>query len=418
MQRFSVLTPRAGMSIMLGALLLTACAHKPLPLAAGSTPGIQKGAGLAPVRLAQIDAAIGEAVSAGTMPGAVFHLEHGKATHARAFGRLSDLPDAASITLATVFDVASLSKVLSTAPSVLILAEEGKIDLEAPLVRYFPQCHGGGKDPITIRHLLTHSSGLPASLPAKPTWQGKQAALALACAQQVTHAPGTFFRYSDVNYILLGLLVEQVSGQSLDQFAQQRIFGPLAMQHTGYQPLKRIAAQQIAPTQRGPALDKQASSSHSDIAPGALLQGVVHDPSTRRIGEVGGSAGVFSTLGDVVRFARMVQGGGTLDGVRVLSEHSVRLLTTVQSPAGIAQLRAMGMDIDSPYAKRPRGEAYPVGSFGHTGFTGCVLWIDPVSKSFYVFLSNRVFPDDRAVVLPLYTKMGTLSAQAASESGD
>jgi len=131
---------------------------------------------------------------------------------------------------------------------------------------------------------------------------------------------------------------------------------------------------------------------------------------------VAGSAGVFTTARDVARFARMLLGGGTLDGVRILGPDSVRLLSTVQSPPGIAALRGLGMDIDSPYALRPRGSLYPVGSFGHTGFTGCILWIDPGSRSFYVLLSNRVYPDDKANVLPLYTRLGTLAAQASGLS--
>jgi CubicO group peptidase (beta-lactamase class C family) len=133
------------------------------------------------------------------------------------------------------------------------------------------------------------------------------------------------------------------------------------------------------------------------------------------MGGVAGSAGVFTTAADVARYARMVLAGGTLDGVRILSPDSVRLLTTVQSPPGVAP-RGMGMDIDSPYAVRPRGTLFPVGSFGHTGFTGCILWIDPGSHTFYVFLSNRVYPDDKSNVLALYTKLGTLSAEAGGVS--
>ena len=131
------------------------------------------------------------------------------------------------------------------------------------------------------------------------------------------------------------------------------------------------------------------------------------------MGGVAGSAGVFSTAHDVACFARMLLAGGELDGVRVLQADSVRLLSTVQSPPGVAALRGMGMDIDSPFAKKPRGSRYPLGSYGHTGFTGCILWIDPRSCSFYVFLSNRVYPDDRSVVLPLYAELGKLSAEAA-----
>ena len=361
-------------------------------------------------RLAQIDRAIEDGIAARKLPGAVFHLERDGAVYEKGYGRHTYDEGAAAVTPDTVFDIASLSKVLSTAPSVLLLAEEGRIDLEAPLVRYFPECGNAGKDAITVRQLLTHSSGLPAGLPAKPAWEGKEAALALACSQALTHAPGSFFRYSDINYILLGLLVERVSGMPQERFARQRIFEPLGMKDTGYLPLARMAGARIAPTQRG--ADGQDAALHGDLAPGQLLAGVVHDPTVRRMGGVGGSAGVFSTARDVARFGRMLLGGGTLDGVRVLGAESVRLLTTAQSPPGLA-LRAMGMDIDSPYAQRPRGSVFPVGSYGHTGFTGCILWVDPQSRSFYVFLSNRVYPDDKANVLPLYTDIATLAARAA-----
>ncbi|RZA30805.1 MAG: class A beta-lactamase-related serine hydrolase [Lysobacteraceae bacterium] len=359
-------------------------------------------------RLAEIDRAILDNIAAHKLPGAVFHLERDGAVYQKAYGRFTYDDGASRVTPDTVFDAASLSKVLSTAPSVLLLAEEGKLDLEAPLVRYFPECANGGKEAITVRQLLTHSSGLPAGLPAKPAWQGIDAAHRLACAQIATHAPGSLFRYSDINYILLGRLVERVAGMPLERFAQERIFTPLGMADTGYRPLERMAAGRIAPTQRGGA----EASLHADLAPNQLLAGVVHDPTVRRIGGVAGSAGVFSTARDVARFGRMLAGGGQLDGVRILSTDSVRLLTTAQSPGGLA-LRGMGMDIDSPYAQRPRGTVFPVGSYGHTGFTGCILWVDPQSRTFYVFLSNRVYPDDKSNVLALYTQLGTLSAQAA-----
>lgn len=367
-------------------------------------------------QFAPIDAAIHTAIAERRLPGAVFHLEREGAVHERAYGRFSyeadDGANAAPVTTHTVFDAASLSKVLATAPSILLLAEDGKLDLDAKLVDYFPECRGGGKEAITIRHLLTHTSGLAAGLPGKPAWRGDETAHAMACAQTVTHAPGTYFRYSDINYILLGQLVRQLSGMELDVFARERLFGPLRMRHTGYLPLRRMDAGAIAPTHKAPA-EGGAPAQHADVGADGTLQGVVHDPTVRRIGGVAGSAGVFSTVGDIARYARMLLAGGELDGVRVLSPQSVRLLTTVQSPPGIAALRGLGMDIDSPFAQRPRGTLFPVGSFGHTGFTGCVLWIDPGSRSFYVFLSNRVYPDDKANVLPLYTEIATLSARAA-----
>jgi CubicO group peptidase (beta-lactamase class C family) len=387
------------------AMLLVGCVHQ--PIAMNAEPQFNPG------RVDAVDHAVDASIAARKLPGAVYHLERGAAQYQRAYGKFDYEESAAAVTQDTVFDVASLSKVLVTAPAVLMLAEEGKVDLEAPLIRYFPECDGGGKEAITIRHLLTHVSGLKSGLPAKPAWQGRTAALSLACSQSVTHPPGTFFRYSDINYILLGLLVERTAGMPLDRYAQERIFAPLGMRNTGYRPLERMSAAVIAPTQRGASEAAPLPTAHGDLAPGAPLQGVVHDPTVRRMGGVAGSAGVFSTVGDVARFGRMLLGNGALNGVRILKPESVRLLTTVQSPSGIAALRGMGMDIDSPYAKRPRGDVYPIGSFGHTGFTGCILWVDPQSQSFYVFLSNRVYPDDRSVVLPLYTELGTLSAQAA-----
>jgi len=398
-------------------VLLAGCAGLPVNVPPTSAPA-QAQTGLDSARFGQIDSAINEAIGERRLPGAVFHLERDGAVYEQAYGRFHYETDAATATLDTVFDAASLSKVLSTAPSVLLLAEEGRLDLDARLVDYFPECGGGGKETITIRHLLTHTSGLAAGLPAKPAWSGDDAAHALACAQAVTHAPGSFFRYSDINYILLGQLVRKVAGMPLDVFAQERIFGPLGMRDTGYLPLRRTSAAAIAPTQRiaadaGVSLHGNSAGNSANNPAGSLLQGVVHDPTVRRIGGVAGSAGVFTTARDVARYARMLLGGGTLDGVRILGPDSVRLLTTVQSPPGIAALRGMGMDIDSPFALRPRGTLYPVGSFGHTGFTGCILWIDPGSRSFYVLLSNRVYPDDKANVLPLYTRLGTLAAQAA-----
>jgi CubicO group peptidase (beta-lactamase class C family) len=311
-----------------------------------------------------------------------------------------------------LFDAASLTKVIATAPSVMLLAQEGKIDLDARLVQYFPECANGGKQAITIRHLLTHTSGLPSGLPAVPAWHGSAAAHALACSLPVTDPAGTMFRYSDVNYVLLGQLVEKVAGMPLNEFAQQRIYTPLKMRDTGFLPLDRFAAARIAPTHKSPD-DPAQRAPHGDVPAGQLLQGVVHDPTARRMDGVAGSAGLFTTAHDLARFARMMLGGGELDGVRILSRDSVRLMTTPQSPAGIEAVRGMGMDINSPYAVRPRGTVFPVGSYGHTGFTGCIVWIDPNSHTFYIFLSNRVYPDDKSNVLPLYTQIGTLAAQSA-----
>lgn len=376
----------------------------------------------------EIDTAIASFIAQQQMPGAVFWLERqgnsGDESYQKAYGKFSYEADAASITLNTIFDAASLTKVIATAPAVMLLIEQGKVTLDAPLIQFFPECGGGGKEAITIRHLLTHTSGLPAGIPATladgSVWQGQAAALKLACSQIVTHAPGILFRYSDVNFILLGQLVQRVSGQPLNEFVEQKIYNPLGMHHTGYLPLKKFAVSAIAPTQKRMAAGADRAL-HSDLRPGEILQGIVHDPTARRIGGVAGHAGLFTTVFDLARFARMMVNEGELDGVRVLSRESVRLMSTVQSPTAVASTvewkRSAGWDIDSPYA-RPRGALFPVGrlnhpgSYGHTGFTGCVLWIDPLSQTFYVLLSNRVYPNDKGNILNLYGTLGTLAAQA------
>jgi len=362
-------------------------------------------------KLAAIDAEIESFIARRQLPGAALHLERGGSVHQKAFGRLSFDDGAAAVTTSTVFDAASLTKVVTTAPSVMLLVEDGRVALDAPLTRYLPECTGGGKEAITIRHLLTHTSGLAAGLPPRPYWRGEAAAFKLACAQAVTDAPGTAFRYSDINFLLLGWLVQRQAGMPLDQFAAQRIFQPLAMRDTGFLPLPRVEAARIAPTQK--MLDRAVQTLHDDLADGETLRGVVHDPTVRFIGGVGGSAGLFTTVGDLARYARMILNQGELDGVRILSRASVRLMTTLQSPPGIAARRSAGWDIDSPYA-RPRGSVFPIGSVGHTGFTGCILWIDPFSATFYVFLSNRVYPNDRNNILELYGRLGTLSALAVT----
>jgi CubicO group peptidase (beta-lactamase class C family) len=390
--------------------LLAGCASQ-MPATAPIVPSASQ-TELDTARFAQIDSAIDAAIGEHKLPGAVFHLERNGAVYEKGYGRQSYEQGAAQVTPDTLFDAASLTKVIATAPSVMLLAEQGKIDLDAKLVQYFPECANGGKQDITIRNLLTHTSGLPSGLPRTSNWHGSAAAHVLACSLPVTNPPGTIFRYSDVNFVLLGQLVEKVSGVPLNEFAQKHIYTPLKMVDTGYLPLKRFEASRIAPTHKSP-VDESQRAPHDDVPAGQVLQGVVHDPTARRMDGVAGSAGLFTTARDLARYARMMLNGGELDGVRILSRESVRLMTTVQSPSGIEAVRGMGMDINSPYAVRPRGTVFPVGSYGHTGFTGCILWVDPNSRTFYVFLSNRVYPDDKSNVLPLYTQIGTLAAQSA-----
>lgn len=348
---------------------------------------------LDPEALRLLEAAVARGVADGRLPGAVLRIGWHGAAWQRAVGRKATLPEPEPLDEATVYDLASLTKVMVTAPLILRLVEGGALTLETAVRRVIPAFSGGAD--ISVRMLLTHGSGLPASLPLDHDWQGSDAALALACASVPTHEPDRVFRYSDINFILLGAIVERIVGRSLDALAQDWIFGPLGMADTGYHPLQRHAAARIAPT---------------EVEDGVPLRGAVHDPTARRMDGVAGHAGIFGTAADVGRFARMVLEGGTLDGATVLKESTVALMTRVASPPGLAP-RALGWDIDSPYA-RPRGRRFPLGSFGHTGFTGCVLWIHPDTASYHVFLSNRVHPTTRESIVDLYEEVGTRVAQA------
>lgn len=357
---------------------------------------------LPPEPLARADAAVQAFITDRQLPGAALWIEQlDHAAYHRAYGQRAIEPTPEVLDENTVFDAASLTKPVVTATLVQWLRERGQLDIDAPLQRYLPDCGGPDKAGITLRQLLTHSSGLPASLPGNGAgdWAGAAAAEHIACGLPLTAPPGTRFRYSDVNFILLGRLIERTAGQLLDQLARQAIFEPLGMQDSGYLPLRRLPPGRIAPTER--------------LGDGQVLRGEVHDPTARKMGGVAGHAGLFTTTADLARLARMLLRGGIADdGRRVLQPDSVVLLTTPQSPAGITERRSLGWDIDSPYA-RPRGQRYPATSFGHTGFTGCAFWLDPGSRSFYVLLSNRVHPQAGTNVLPLYGELGTRAAQAA-----
>jgi CubicO group peptidase (beta-lactamase class C family) len=391
------------LSTVLAATLIAACGQLPQMRA---TPPVTLDA----ARLGEIDRAIEAVIAEKKTPGAVIWVERAGVSNQKAFGKQTYAADAPAIQLDTLFDAASLTKVIATAPSVMLLAERGKINIDGLLVSYFPECANGGKEKVTIRQLLTHTSGMPPSLPGKPAWRGSDTALAMACTQVLGDPPGTVFRYSDINYVLLGKLVEKTSGLPLNEFAAQNFYQPLKMTHTGFLPLRRFPLAQIAPTQQLNTAETGATL-HSDLQSGELLQGVVHDPTARYMGGVGGSAGLFTTAGDLARFARMMLNEGELDGVRVLSRATVQRMTSIQSPPDVKAKRGLGWDIDTAYS-RTRGSVFPIGSYGHTGFTGTIVWIDPASQTFYVFVSNRVFPNDKANILALYSQLGTLSAQA------
>ena len=347
-----------------------------------------------PDKLAAMDTAIDTAIARHQCPGGVLWLERNGVAYHKAYGNRALLPKTEPMTEDTLFDLASLTKVVATAPAIMLLIQRGQVSLDAPVSTYIPQFTGQGREHVTIRELLTHTSGLPPDLETNE-WRGYAKAIKMACHTKLQSSPGTRFIYSDINFILLGDIVQRVTKTPLQDFVQKEIFDPLKMTDTGFLPSKSELPR-IAPT---------------ELVKGKPLRGVVDDPSARRMGGVSGDAGLFSTASDLARYARMMLNGGELDGVRVFTPETIKLMTTPQAPPAVHVLRGLGWDIDSPYSS-PRGSLFPIGSYGHTGWTGTSIWIDPASKTFVIFLSNRNHPTDAGDVVPLRHELGTLAAQA------
>jgi uncharacterized protein YbbC (DUF1343 family)/CubicO group peptidase (beta-lactamase class C family) len=294
------------------------------------------------------------------------------------------------MTVDTIFDLASLTKCVATTTSVMKLIEDGRVRLNDPVAAYLPEFGQNGKQDITLRELLTHYSGLAPDLDLSRAWSGRETAFTMAMQQRPVYPPGTRFVYSDINFEVLGFLVEKVSGMPLNEFAARNVFTPLGMKHTRFLPPESWRSN-IAPTQ----YDEQ---NH-------MLRGVVHDPTARRMGGVAGHAGLFSTADDLAVFAE-----GLLSGSKVLSRAAVEKMSTPQTAANAASLRGLGWDIDSPFASN-RGELFPVGSFGHTGFTGTSLWIDPVTDTYVILLTNAVHPRGGRSVVSLRSRIATAVVQ-------
>ena len=353
---------------------------------------------------ARVDEIVQAGIAAKAAPGAVVLIGRGDQTvYEKAYGTRATVPSTEPMTLDTVFDLASLTKVVATTTAVMTLVEQGRVRLNDPVASFVPGFDRYGKAGITVRHLLTHVSGLRPDVDLHP-WTGYDAAMALAIDEVPTAAPGEQFVYSDINFFLLGDIVSRVTGESLDKYLTRVVFGPLGLRDTGFLPAKTLLPR-IAPTERCAEQDAWPCK-RPDAAP---LRGVVHDPTARRMGGVAGHAGLFSTAQDLQRFARMLINGGELDGVRILSPATVaRMITPVTLPAN-AGTRGLGWDIDTSFSSN-RGDLFPIGSYGHTGFTGTSLWIDPASKSYVIFLSSRLHPDGVGDVGVLRSRIATVAA--------
>ena len=331
-----------------------------------------------------VDEAVRDSVAASEIPGAVLIVGQGdQILHRKVLGWRATVPHPELMTSDTIFDIASLTKVVATTPSVLRLWEMGKVDLNAPLGQYLKEFNTPAFQDVTIARLLTHSAGMP-DLPSRDAMaKGFPEAARLQARAGLSVAPGTTFLYSDTGFILLGELVRRVSGDPLDRFAQRNFYTPLGMRDTAFAP-PQSWQKRIAPT--------EVVNAHGP------LRGVVHDGNARLLHGVAGHAGVFSTATDLSRYCRMLLSGGALGGKRYLKEATVRAMF---SPHVIGETtRGLGWDIASPYS-RTLGAYFPLGSVGHTGFTGTAIWMDPPSQVYMILLTNRVHPYGKGDVAEL-----------------
>jgi uncharacterized protein YbbC (DUF1343 family)/CubicO group peptidase (beta-lactamase class C family) len=380
-------------------LLVFACGSFAEGVAQSGLAAGRAASSAAPVRLSAVDSIIQQAIADHNIPGAVLVVGHdGKIIYRKAYGARALDPRRELMTVDTIFDMASLTKVVATTTAVMQLVELGKVRLNDPVTKYLPDFAQNGKEDITIRQLLTHYSGLAPDIELTPAFDSKESAFRLAFSEAPTQAPGSGFIYSDTNFIMLGALVEKMSGETLDVYTAKRVFQPLKMTHTRFLP-PAAWKPKIAPTEY---------DEHEH-----MLRGVVHDPRAQRMGGVAGHAGLFSTGDDLAKFAQALLNGG--DGI--LSSLAVTKMTQPEQPPSAPVLRGFGWDIDSPFSSN-RGDFLPVGSYGHTGFTGTSMWIDPTTNSYIILLTNSVHPRGKGNAVGLRVKVATEIAAALPLTAD
>jgi len=388
-----------GVLVVIG--LLAVPARAALPEATPASLGFDAD------RLKKIDAAIDRAIERKHVPGAVVLVgRRGAIAYARAAGRRVVEPVPEAMTRDTIFDMASLTKPIATATAVMTLIEEGKLRPSDRVVRFLPELDNHGKSSITIDQLLRHRAGFIPDNPLADYREGPEAAWKHIAELELITKPGERFNYSDVGFQVLGKLVERISGRKLDEFAWERIFDPLGMKDAHFRPpqaSQSIPVERIAPTER-------------ESPKGPMLRGIVHDPRARATGGVAGHAGLFATADDVAIFAQTILNGGVgPNGRRVLSPLAVRaMIDASNTPPG--QRRGLGWDVQTGYST-PRGTLFGPTSFGHTGFTGTSLWIDPETETFVVILTSRLHPDGKAPSpTALRAEVATLAASAIADA--
>ncbi|HET6882271.1 MAG TPA: serine hydrolase domain-containing protein [Pirellulales bacterium] len=379
--------------LLLAGRLATAADRPRLPSASPASVG------MSPERLEEVDEVVAKALVAGQMPGCVVLVaRQGKTVLLRAYGHRSLEPEKTPMTVDTLFDLASLTKPVAAATSVMLLAEDGKLCLDDPVAKHLPEFAANGKQAITIRQLLTHQGGLIADNDISDYAVSREEAITRLLATRPRSSPGESFVYSDVGFLILGLLVERVAGESLDRFVASRVFQPLGLEEMGYLPSVELS-RRAAPTEK---------------RNGHWMQGEVHDPRAFALGGIAGHAGLFSTAEDLAVYAQMVCNRGNYDGKQILKPETVAEMTRPQQTAG--GIRALGWDMRTGYSSN-RGQGFSDRALGHGGFTGTSLWIDPELELIVIFLSNRVHPDGKGSVNQLAGRIGTIAAKAIS-AGD
>ena len=350
---------------------------------------------LAAVASSRIPDIVRNEIRTGQIPGAVIVIgTRGKVIYRKAFGYRALEGKPVAMTEDAIFDLASLTKVVATSTAVMQLVERGKLDLDSPVAAYWPEFGVNGKARITVREVFTHYSGLRPDLSLESQWSGYRDAMRLVVGERPIYPPDVHFFYSDVNFEVLGEIVRRVSGEPLEVYCSRHIFKPLRMKDTGFRP----------------PLAKRARIAPTEYVNGKLRWGEVHDPTADRMGGVAGHAGLFSTVDDLSIFARMMLNGGTFNGVRILRKVTIEEMTTPQSPRDGTRFRGLGWDVDAPFASN-RDQLPPFGSYGHTGFTGTSIWIDPVTETYVIILTSRLYPKGKGDVGPLRKELLALVSQ-------
>jgi uncharacterized protein YbbC (DUF1343 family)/CubicO group peptidase (beta-lactamase class C family) len=397
------------------ALPIPAQTIKPRPRLSNAQPSL---AGLSAEKLSQIDEVIEKDIAQHRLPGAVVLVaRNGRVVKRSAYGARATEPSREGMATDTIFDLASLTKVVATATSIMILNERGKVRLSDPLSTYIPEIKGEGRDRITIELLLTHRAGYAPDFDLKERWTGYDEAIKRLIHEPLRNPPGARFVYSDIGYIALGEVVHRASGLSLDEFARQNIFAPLGMRNTGFRPNANQRAHTAPTEKRRGQLSYLGDTPENASADGdRWLRGEVHDPTSYRMDGIAGHAGLFSTADDLSIYCQMILNGGVYRGARILGPLTVAEMTRPRLVSDTGWARGLGWDINTSFSTN-RGDLFPLGSFGHTGFTGTSLWIDPAARMFVIFLSNRVHPDGKGDVGPLRGRVASIAAGAVTDTG-